>query len=707
RIAAAHASLRAAAAAFAAGDPAGTVAEIVATPTDMRGWESRHLLSALGNRDLVERTDVEIIDLCAIDAPRAGDADAVVGCTGGVLGFVDLDRVRPSEWLDLRPFHTTGVNPFFRGIDATPDGRRVVATLNDGSVLAIDRDRDEARRVASGRSTAFIVDDGIIAIDHSARATRVGWDGEALGEVATAGASWGRDFERSRDRTAIAIAGDDGSLRVLRPSDDGRPVDAVVAPPRANGARVAALSADGARVFTWSADGRIASYDTRDGRLVAERDLPGGSVFDLRVSPDGRTLAASSWVPNIRLVDAETLEIVDVLGGTSSHVWGIDFLPDGRLLGRCVLEAPPDGAGAPEWLAAWRIEDSVAIADLPLGRGVVRAAAIDGTSTFLLLDERGVLSLLDASTGHESIVDADATGVTTIGAGAGPGLCATAHADGEIRLHERAGDDEGWRLRWTARPLSGTPTALGLAPDGRTVVVGTRGLDYAVVDAASGSVRWSDRFDRDPMLVDREQLTKPLFADRGRLLVFAAIRGGEPMRFQRLGDGARVDRHAIDGRFQAFDGVVRADDDTILLLGVTGPLLEATAAGAVRVAPIARNQGVIALDAGEGRLFAATRDGAMRVIATSTDASAPTTLLSLESPASRPLAIAFDPARDAVTVVSARGIVRTWSGRLGPRPSDDETDGLAHALLDGRLGDGLEARPEPRARAEDDSTLLR
>ncbi len=152
---------------------------------------------------------------------------------------------------------------------------------------------------------------------------------------------------------------------------------------------------------------------------------------------------------------------------------------------------------------------------------------------------------------------------------------------------------------------------------------------------------------------------------------------------------------------------MRADDDTILLLGVTGPLLEATAAGAVRVAPIARNQGVIALDAGEGRLFAATRDGAMRVIATSTDASEPTTLLSLESPASRPLAIAFDPARDAVTVVSARGVVRTWSGRLGPRPSDDETDGLAHALLDGRLGDGLEARPEPRARAEDDSTLLR
>ncbi|MFM1822296.1 MAG: Serine/threonine-protein kinase PrkC [Planctomycetota bacterium] len=707
RIAAAHASLRAAAAAFAAGDPAGTVAEIAATPTDMRAWESRHLLSALGNLDLVERTDAEIIDLCAIEAPREGDADAVVGCTGGVLGFVDLDRVRPSEWLDLRPFQTAAANLFFRGIDASADGRRIVATFSDGSVLAIDRDRDEVRRVASGQSTAFLAGDAIVAIDYSARTTRIGWDGAPLGEVDPAGASWARDHERSRDRSTVALALHDGSLRVLRVGDGATPALAMSTPPRGNGARVAALSPDGARVYEWSADGRLSAYDTRDGTLLAERDLPGGSVFDMRVSHDGRTLAASSWVPTIRLIDTDSLEVTDVLGGTHSHVWGIDFLPDGRLLGRCVLEVPPEGARAPEWLAAWRTEGSVAVEDRALGRGIMLASAVAGTSTVFLLDERGDLSELDARTGDETRIGSDSAddddasdadgdaAIVAIGAGPTGDLLATVRANGVVQLHAR--EAGRWGERWSARAIDGTPSTVGISPDGGSVVVGTRELKFAVVDAASGAVRWNDGFERDPMLVDREQLSKPLFADRGRTLVFAAIRGEEPLRFQRLADGARVPGPEVDGRFQAVDGGILARDGTLLLLGYTGPLLEARADGTVRQAPLSRNQGVLALDAGEGRIFAATRDGSMRVIATSTDVSEPTALLALEAPASRPLAIAYDAARDAVIVVAARGIVRTWFGRLGGTRVEDGVRGLAHTILEPDADPDTEPEVEPGA----------
>ena len=40
-------------------------------------------------------------------------------------------------------------------------------------------------------------------------------------------------------------------------------------------------------------------------------------------------------------------------------------------------------------------------------------------------------------------------------------------------------------------------------------------------------------------------------------------------------------------------------------------------------------------------------------------------LARLESPAGKPLAIAFDEGSDSLTVVTARGLIRTWNG-CGP-----------------------------------------
>lgn len=675
RVAAARSNLRAAAAAFDAGSPADTVAEIGRVPTDLRGWESRHLLAAVGNFRLIDRTDVEIIDLCAID----GADEAVLGVTGAWVGLVDLGGARPTEWIDLRAFHRTGLNPFFHGIDATRDGRRVVVTMNDRSVIAIDRDRDEVRRIADGSMTAFATDDAILVVEDDASVRRVAWSGAAIDGVEGAaprlveGAhTWIADFERSRDRSRLAFVLGDGSIRVVRTGPGEGPRVLLQGDPVVNGTRAIDLSPDGTTAYAVSNDGRISAWDVGTGALIVERDLPGGTVYDLRASRDGRVLAASSWGDSIRVIDARTLEISETLGGTFSHVWGIDFLPGGELIGRCEPPEVRSHERRSEWLAAWRIGDSIAVDDRDLGRRVVRAAAIEGTARFAILDEHGLLSELDTASGREIAIDAACGERGAIAAT--DGLCAVAGADGEVVLHERR--DGAWRIRWSARPLDGGVTALGIAPDGRTVGVGTASMEYAALDAAVGAVRWRDAFPSDAERVDRQRIGDLVFTDRGATMTPATVTIADPLRFHRSATGTRV---APDGRHllpEVTDAWVRRPAGDLFLMGYTGVVFAVAADGGEDRLEACRNGGSLTGSGDGARLFTATRDGAVRVLAT--DPLAP--LLRLDPPAGRVVAIGFDDARDSLAVVTTRGTVRVWKGRIDRGARPDEPRGVVHAL---------------------------
>ena len=675
RVAAARSNLRAAAAAFDAGSPADAVAEIERVPTDLRGWESRHLLAAVGNFRPIERTDVEIIDLCAID----GADEAVLGVTGGWVGLVDLGGARPTEWIDLREFHRTGLNRFFHGIDATRGGRRVVVTMNDRSVIAIDRDRDEVRRIADGPMAAFATEDAILLVEDDGAVRRVAWSGApidgaegAAPRLVEGAHTWIADFERSRDRSRLAFVLGDGSIRVVRVGPGEGPRVLLQGDPVVNGTRAIDLSPDGATAYAVSNDGRISAWDVGTGALIAERDLPGGTVYDLRASRDGRVLAASSWADSIRVIDARTLEISETLGGTSSHVWGIDFLPGGELIGRCVIPGIPSDDWRSEWLAAWRIGDSIAVDDRDLGRRVVRAAAIEGTARFAILDEHGLLSELDTASEREIAIDAACGERGAIAAT--DGLCAVAGADGEVVLHERR--DGAWRRRWSARPLSGVVTALGIAPDGRTVGVGTASMEYAALDAADGAVRWRDAFPSDAERVNRQRIGDLVFTDRGATMTPATVTVADPLRFHRSATGARV---APDGRHllpEATDAWVRRPAGDLFLMGYTGVVFAVAADGREDRLAACRNGGSLTGSGDGARLFTATRDGAVRVLAT--DPLGP--LLRLDPPAGRVVAIGFDDARDSLAVVTTRGTVRVWKGRVDRGARSDEPRGVVHAL---------------------------
>jgi hypothetical protein len=130
--------------------------------------------------------------------------------------------------------------------------------------------------------------------------------------------------------------------------------------------------------------------------------------------------------------------------------------------------------------------------------------------------------------------------------------------------------------------------------------------------------------------------------------------------------------------------VHRARDGRIYSLGVTGPLFVDAPRSSDQPLPLARNGGVMCLDAAEDRLFVATRDGSVRVVGF----DPPLAIARLDAANGMPLAIAFDDSRDALTVVSNQGIARTWFGAtvgraqrdtasLLPAPDDERTLRLA------------------------------
>jgi len=126
------------------------------------------------------------------------------------------------------------------------------------------------------------------------------------------------------------------------------------------------------------------------------------------------------------------------------------------------------------------------------------------------------------------------------------------------------------------------------------------------------------------------------------------------------------------------------------MLGITGYLNSFRDGEAPDFSAMALNGGVMCTDAAETRLFVAARDGLVRAAGF----DPVTSLLRLEAPPGNPLAIAFDDEADELTVVSARGIARTWLGRgaqqrtVPPRPS------LPQSLRDG----ALPAEPDPGAK---------
>ena len=655
RVAAARAHTLAAGLALALGEPAVVERHLVAVPTDLRGWEFQHLQAELANFDLLALASNEVLSVASIDAT----GEAVGGVTGGTLVIADLALKRAPESLDLRALYAEPLRASVIALSASEDGAILFVNTGEATLFAIERKGALANRLSSsslrarpcGRALASAGPDGAVSLlDRSTGAVLARCDG--FGGVL--------DAHFSLDGRACLLSSADGVLRLVdidpaAPSVRERWRTA----PRETRARAAAVAPDGSFVVTAWNDGRISRHDPADGRATLERDLRGGSVFDLAVSPDGRTIAASSWANDVRLIDASTLEIARRLGGSISHVWGIDFTADGsRLVGR-ITPAIQAGTAEPvgtDCLGAWRMADGPLAHDAELGAALAAATAGPEPWRFTACATDGAVLEFDAR-----------DGATRRLAKAAPGALSIARTESAIAVGEAGGFVRMIRLQvgpdgasaseaWRERPLDEDITGIAVSPDGATIAIGDADHSVAALDAANGARRWRAEIALPSIPPPRRGVFQPIFLDDASIVTFATVLSNVRCPAYRLSDGM-----VVPGRFgtsgSEIDGAFVRDGE-IYGIGVTGYITRGTVSEAQAISRFALNGGVICPSRDGERFFAATRDGSTRVGGFNPIDE----LMRLESPSGKPLAISFDDEHDSLTVLTARGIARTWPG---------------------------------------------
>jgi WD40 repeat protein len=143
-----------------------------------------------------------------------------------------------------------------------------------------------------------------------------------------------------------------------------------------------------------SKDSSVRLWDIASGDQLRSRELPMEVLFQVEVSPDGRTALIAGMAPDVILLDAETLDIIGRLEGHEGWVTAVDISFDGRQ----AVTASVDGS-----LILWDLSNRTLIrrleTDAPGGLWSV-AISPDGKSALADADE-GIMGLWNLETGEQ------------------------------------------------------------------------------------------------------------------------------------------------------------------------------------------------------------------------------------------------------------------------------------------------------------------
>lgn len=318
------------------------------------------------------------------------------------------------------------------------------------SALAMDAEGRVAVGLESG--SVFLLEDGLepVPLDGEASATIASLAWSRTGELRLlAGYADGgmRLFFPGRDSTeqaqpprlpcrpvaiewspvddSVAVAGDDGLLRILRPDVEGYRVETHVL--HLGAVLALAWSEDGKRIATGGQDGSVAVWrpGARLGPIARRRFLE--PVTSLSVSPDGKSIAAGT-------------------SGGSVHMWRKDG-------GRPVRSGIPGGA---VWSLAWN----------PDGKNLAAGSGDDRVFLLRPGKPKPVAVFGDAASEVP-----DQAPVSRVRWSKDGGSVASSHHSGQVRVHERETGE--------SRVIGKLPDlALGLdwsSADGRIAAASTRG----------------------------------------------------------------------------------------------------------------------------------------------------------------------------------------------------------------------------------------
>ena len=655
RIAAARGQLQAACAAISRGEPAAAVLNLSRVPEDLRGWTARHVNARTMGVELYGAADSEVLSVDSIDAT----GEVVGGVTGGYVEIVHRTSGQPPIVYDLRPYFADRLRATVLSVSASADGQTIFAVTSDLVLFAIDRRDDTITRIAngvlraepSGRLVACLLTDGAMALADPVSRSFVA--------RTPAGPTFTRDASIAKNGRSGLVALEDGSLRMIDIDPDALTVrERWLTKPNPARTRAPGVSPDGSTVIVAWKDGRITRHDPATGDVTASADLPGGSVFALAISPDNRTVAASSWSNQIRLIDAESLAIRQRLSGTRTHIWGIDFSADGsRVFGRVLPLAGGGNGEFEDFIGGWPVGEEAAVSDSELGHSLEAVAVGPERSRFTAIGVDGALIELDARDGSSRQL------------GTLPSRCVSiARTDEWVVVGEPTGWVIGFRVTggtaeraWRTRLFDQSVRALAASPDGTKVFAGENGHRLAALDPRDGSVLWKREIPLPTPPPNRMMVLRMIPLDEGRAVTFAGhFTNTRRWVFSAADGGIRSDL-TTGMAFECDDACFRSAVGRIYGLGITGYITISAGPDADTVEQFALNGGVLCLNRAQDNLFVATRDGAVRVAGFDPLVE----IGRLDSPLGDPLAVSFDDDSDSLTVVTNRGLARTWRGSAG------------------------------------------
>ncbi|AQT78902.1 hypothetical protein B1R94_05945 [Mycolicibacterium litorale] len=221
----------------------------------------------------------------------------------------------------------------------SPDGRYLVTAHYGADVVCvIDTATLAVTATVDGVSEPYAV---VVADRAYVSAASNDQDAVVAVDTGTGNALAAKTFDATTGGLAVSPAGD--TLYIARTGEDDLDIAVIdtetgaietIAIPAAPGTSVEALrvSADGTRLFVsmaTPAGGALAIIDTRSG-TVARVVTIAGSVGDIAVAPNGRTVYATGWDADFGGV----LHVIDVAGARLTDTIRVGGMPTQVVLGR-------------------------------------------------------------------------------------------------------------------------------------------------------------------------------------------------------------------------------------------------------------------------------------------------------------------------------------------------------------------------------------
>jgi WD40 repeat protein len=532
-----------------------------------------------------------------------------------------------------------------------PDGKTlVVASSFDIALYDIDHLDEPSRHLDDDRvffidTIAVSPDGSTVAFNSSGDDFKLGLWNYRTGSLRPIKGHTGnvRCVAFSPDGTLLASGSDDKSLRlwdvatgeeVFSSLDHNATVKAV------------AFSPDGTRLASGGEDGKVRIWDVQTHQALLTLEMGSYSADVIAFSPDGTRLAVGGNYDNeVHLWDPRTGQAVAELYGHQQGIASLAFNPDGTLL----------ASGSSDWtIRLWSVETYETVAVLQRHTDEVKAVAFSPDGTRLASASMDAMRLWSIPiAGAVTQVSAGTAPTQSVPAIAAMSPTPAALPEGVVAI--RAANAA--QLQETAAlNVFGSPTALVILPDSRTLIV----------SSAFNILRYDlGNLEGEPIELVKESADSLAVSPDGRILATGGSVFNNMIRLWDLAAGS-VELRTLRGHTSGINGLAFSPDGTLLASGSGDKTLRLwdVATGQELFFSVEHHATVkaVAFSPDGARLASGGEDGMMRIW----DVASHQVLYTLDSGSYSVDSVVFSPDGSLLATGGAYdNRVRLWDPRTG------------------------------------------